>query len=163
MPESVTKPRYHGWWRAVLVPSFYLTEWLLVSLSAAVYAGLRSQGLSTQAIWLLLWAANLAISGGFVLCNDRWQVDLTLMEGLRRLINATGCRRHWLGRSLEIAIFVRLLIWDGPCQLLIFFRERLPSRAARMGFFIATSGLQMLLWSQLYAVGYDHLGALLNP
>ncbi len=140
---------------AAAVPSFYLAEWLLVAASASVFSFLRFHGLADRDIWLLLWAANLALSGILVACNDLLRVDMTLMQGLRQLTDAAIRRTGAFGRLLEAVIFLRLLIWDGPCQLLIFFRTRLPSPLVRVGFFVAASGLQMFVWAQVYEFGYQ--------
>jgi len=139
----------------VLVPSFYFIEWLLVAATASVFVLLRQYGLSDREIWLLFWVANLAISGALVVGNDRLGIDITLMQTLRKLVAAATSRAKWVGLPLEAAVFIRLLIWDGPCQLLIFFRERLPSRTVRVCFFVAASGLQMFVWANIYALGYE--------
>jgi hypothetical protein len=139
----------------VLVPSFYFIEWLLVAATASVFVLLRHHGLSDRQIWLLFWVANVAISGAVVLCNDRLGIDITLMQTLRKLVDAATRRAKWVGLPLEAALFVRLLIWDGPCQLLIFFRERLPSRTVRVCFFVVAGGLQMFVWARIYALGYE--------
>jgi len=139
----------------VLVPSFYFIEWLLVAVTASVFVLLRHHGLSDGQIWLLFWVANLAVSGALVVGNDRLGIDITLMQTLRKGVAAVTSRAKWVGLPLEAAIFVRLLIWDGPCQLLIFFRERLPSRTVRVCFFVVACGLQMFVWARIYAVGYE--------
>lgn len=151
-----------GWAMAVLVPSFYFIEWLLVAATASVFVLLREHGLPDRQIWLLFWVANLAASGAAVLCNDRLGVDITLMQTLRRAVDAATRRARWVGLPLEAALFVRLLIWDGPCQMLIFFRQRLPSRSIRVSFFVAASGLQMFVWARIYALGYEGVLELLT-
>lgn len=161
MPENTGTDRLRaGLLLATLVPSFYLAEWLLVAASATLFAWLRYQGFSTGQIWLLLWLGNLALSGFFVLCNDRLRVDITLMQGLRALTEAASRRAPRLGLALELAICVRLLFWDGPCQLLIFCRRRLPSPPGQLILLVTASGLQMLVWAKLYAWGYAGVGDL---
>lgn len=161
MPENTANDRLRaGLLLATLVPSFYLAEWLLVAASAALFAWLRLKGLSTGQIWLLLWLGNLTLSCLFILGNDRLRVDITLMQGLRTLTEAATRRAPRFGLALELAICIRLLLWDGPCQLLIFCRRRLPSRPAQVAFLVAASGLQMLVWARLYAWGYAGIGDL---
>jgi len=147
---------------AVLVPSFYFLEWVLVAATASVFALFKYHGLSDGQIWIILWGANLVVSGLVVLTNDRLGVDLTLMQTLRNLITATIKKSKWLGRTLEIVLFIRLLIWDGPCQLLIFFRNRLPDKTVRILFFVAATGLQMFVWIKLYAMGYEGIADLVK-
>ena len=161
MPENTGNNRTHsGLLLAALVPSFYLTEWLLVTASAALFAWLRHRGVGIGQIWLLFWAGNFALSGLLILGNDRLGVDITLMQGLRSLTEAATRRAPRLGLALELGICIRLLLWDGPCQLLIFCRRRFPSRPAQLAFLTAASGLQMLVWAKLYAWGYAGIGDL---
>jgi hypothetical protein len=104
----------------------------------------------------------MLISGAFILGNDRLQVDITLMQSLRNLVTATLRRSLWLGLLLEALVFLRLLLWDGPCQLLIFFRPRLTSKTRRFCLFVGASGLQMLVWIKIYDLGYEGVSELLH-
>lgn len=160
MPDNNPTGRGKNLLFATLVPSFYLTEWALVAITASAFTWLRLHDFTDQQIWLLFWGANLCISAGFILCNDLLQVDLTLMQGLRKLTERAARRSKWVGIPLEMIIFVRLLLWDGPCQLLIFFRRRIPSPPAQALFFLATSGIQMFVWAKLYTLGYDSVSEL---
>lgn len=145
---------------AILAPSFYCMEWLLIAATASTFAFLRHHGLPEWQIWLLFWAANLVISGGVVLLHNRSGIDLTLMQSLRGLIDLAAARSKSAGLVLETAAFIRLLVWDGPCQLLIFFQRRLTTTGARVGFLVAASAIQMLIWTALYALGYAGIGEL---
>jgi len=163
MSEPTKLLRQHnGLLMATLVPSFYLAEWLLVAATASSFTWFRLRGYSNEQIWLLFWAANLLISVLFITCNDLLRVDITLMQGLRKLTDATHRRSIWFGILLELAVFIRLLLWDGPCQLLIYWRARLPSTPRQIIFLIVASGIQMLVWAQIYALGYDGIGELLS-
>jgi len=147
---------------AILVPSFYALEWGLVGVTAGLVTFLKLRGLSDMAVWLVLWGLNLLFSTAVVLFNDRFRIDLTLMEALRKLTTTAFAKSRWAGYLMEMTVFVRLLLWDGASQLLIYFRERLPSRALRGGFFLAASGLQMFIWAKLYTLDYDGVGDLLK-
>lgn len=163
MPETSSGHRLRtGLLLATLVPSFYLVEWLLVAGSATFFGWLHYRGISTGKIWLLLWAGNLVLSTGFILCNDLLRVDLTLMQGLRSVTDATIRRSRWPGLLLEAIVCLRLLLWDGPCQLLIFLRRRLQPRWARISLMLAASAFQMWVWATLYSLGYDSIGDLLG-
>lgn len=159
--ETLTSQRHGTLLLATLVPSFYLAEWLLVAATASIFSWLRHLGTSQQLIWLLFWAGNLIVSAAFILCNDLLRVDITLMQGLRKLTEATSRRASWFGLLLEVGLFVRLLLWDGPCQLLIYFRSRLPSVSLQITLLIIASGIQMFVWTKLYLLGYDGIGELL--
>ena len=146
----------------LLAPSFYCVEWLLVAASASLFAWLKFRGLPATGIWLLFWAANLAVSTVFLACNDRVQVDFTLMQALRRGTELATGRCRWCGLVLEVALCLRLLLWEGPCQLLIYLRPRLPSPAWQVPLLVAASGVQMLIWTRVYILGYAGIGELLQ-
>jgi hypothetical protein len=165
MPEPSTltaNPWRQGLGLALLVPSFYLAEWLLAAGTVATYSFLKFKGIDSRYVWLLFWGANMLVSAGFIFCNDRLRVDITLMQSLRKLVAATLRRSRCLGLLLEALLFLRLLIWDGPCQLLIFFRPRLSSRTFRFGLFVTASGLQMLVWINIFDLGYESVSELLH-
>lgn len=165
MPErdiTAGNARRSGLWLAVLVPSFYLGEWLLAGAAATTFSFLKYQGLPLRQIWLIFWGANLILSAAILLGNDRLQMDITLMQTLRRVVDATQRRSRWLGLLLEAALFLRLLLWNGACQLLIFFRARVTSRTRRSCLFVAASGLQMLVWTKIYDLGYESVTELVS-
>lgn len=147
---------------AVLIPSFYITEWILLITSAAGFSWLVHQGYSQKQIWIIFWVGNVLLSGGAVICNDRLNIDITLMQALRKLTECTQRKTLSLGILLEAGIFVRLLLWDGPCQLLIYFRTRLPSTTLRILLLIAASSIQMYVWTKLYFLGYDNIMELIT-
>ena len=147
---------------AILAPSFYALEWALLGVTAALVTFLKYRGLSDVTIWQVLWGLNLLFSGAVVLFNDRFQIDITLMEAIRRFTNRASGKSRWLGWFMEVIILVRLLLWDGPCQILIYFRERLPSLTLRIFLFVGASGFQMFIWAKLYSLGYESIGDLLK-
>lgn len=147
---------------AILAPSFYALEWGVVGVTAGLVTFLKYRGLSDLSLWLILWGLNLLFSAAVVLFNDHFRIDLTLMETLRKLTTRASGKSKWAGYLMELVVFFRLLLWDGASQLLIYFRERLPSRVLRSGFFLAASGLQMFIWIKLYSLGYEGVGDLLK-
>jgi hypothetical protein len=104
----------------------------------------------------------MLISAALIFGNDRLRMDITLMQSLRNLVTATLRRSRWLGLLLEALLFLRLLLWDGPCQLLIFFRSRLASQTGQICLFVTASGLQMLVWTRIYDLGYESVTELLH-
>lgn len=163
MPESPTLvSRRSRLLLVTLVPSFYCAEWLLVAASASLFAWLKFRGFPLEQIWLLFWAGNLVLSAAFLVCNDRLQVDITLMQALRGWTDLAIGRSIRCGVLLEATVCVRLLLWEGPCQLVIYLRRRLPSPFWQALLLVAASGIQMLVWTRVYALGCDGIGGLLR-
>lgn len=149
-------------WMTLLVPSLYILEWGLVGITAAFVGFLKYHDISYWSIWLLLWGLNLLYSSAVVLFSDHSQIDITLMEALRRWTNKIAKRWHWSARFLEFIVIVRLLFWDGPCRLLIYIREKFPSPMLRRCVFVGASGLQMFIWAQIYILGCESVSDLLK-
>lgn len=147
---------------AILVPSFYALEWGLVGVTVALVTFLKYREFTDVTIWLVLWGLNLLFSATVVFFNDRFRIDFTLMEALRRLTTAASSKSRLAGYLMEIVVLLRLLLWDGASQLLIYFRERLPSKSLRGFFFLGSSGLQMFIWAKLYSFGYEGIGDILK-
>jgi hypothetical protein len=147
---------------AILFPSFRIMEWLLVAATATIYSLFKYHGFADFSIWLILWAFNLILSSSVILFNDYIKVDITLMQTARKFINALIEKKKVAGHLLELVIVLRLLFWDGPDQLFIFFRERLRSKLIQVCFFIISSGLQMFVWAKLYSYGYDGISDLIK-
>ncbi len=147
---------------AIFVPSLYATEWFLVAVTAAIVTLLKHYGLTDTPIWLILWGLNLMVSGAVIVFGDRFKLDITLMQSLRKLSNAITKRTKVVGILIETCIVIRLLLWDGSAHLLIFFRERIPSNLLRVCLFVFASGFQMFVWAKLYILGYDSLTGLLS-
>ncbi len=139
---------------AILFPSFRFMEWLLVAATATIFSLFKYYGFTEYAIWIILWSLNLLVSGSVIVFNDYIKVDITLMQTARKFINALIERKKIVGHLLELMIVLRLLFWDGPDQLFIFFRERLRSKVIQICFFILSSGLQMFVWAKIYSYGY---------
>lgn len=140
---------------AVLAPSFYAMEWGLVGATSGLVAYLKYHSITDSTIWLVLWGLNLLFSAFVVFTNDQLRVDFTFMESIRNFTTAAANRSKIAGAIIEIAVFLRLLLWDGASQLLLYFRVRLPSKSLRLLFFVGSSGVQMFIWAKLYSLGYD--------
>lgn len=146
----------------VLVPAFYAFDWILVGLTAGLVSLLIVAGMGETGIWLILWACNILLSSGIVLFGDRLGVDLTLMQTLRRVVDLIHARSQRVGWICEAALLVRLLLWDGPAQLLIFIRQRVPSKTLRAAILVAAGGIQMFVWTRVYLLGYEGIASVVR-
>lgn len=139
----------------VLVPSLRFLDWLLVGASITLFSAFKFKGLNDLSIWLVLWILNMLLSGTVIFFNDRSKVDLTLMQTLRKAVNTLISKSRTIGYITEAVIVMRLLVWDGPDQLIIFLRNRLGSGPVILFCFVISSGFQMFIWATLYGYGYD--------
>ncbi len=158
--DSAEEIKKRGIVLSLAVPAFRWFDWLLVGLTQILVAFLIQLGLSYGLIFLLLWTGNIALNWSIVAINDKTKIDFTLMEGLRRLINAALEKSRLTGRILEAIILIRLIIWDGSDNVVIFFRHKLDNFYLRLATFIVVSGVQMGVWTTLYVLGYHSFSQL---
>ena len=123
---------------------------------------LRKYNVQDSLIFVILWAGNMLVSGMVVYIGRKTRTDLTLMEGLRRLIDKTIERSKKIGLLIEAVLFIRLIIWDGADQFIIFFDKRLKSSLAKVAVFVLVSGIQMAIWTVLFIKGYESLSELFS-
>lgn len=136
-------------------------DWILVALTASLVAILKYHHVSHLNIFLLLWMGNLLLSWGVIVCSQKVQVDFTLSNGWRRLVNRAAGRSRSLGWALEAGFIMGISLWAGAGPLYIFLREKIPSRSFLVFLLFAVSGIQMALWAGFFVLGYDSLSSLL--
>jgi hypothetical protein len=159
--ESAEEMKKRGLAIALVVPAIRWGEWALVGATATLVALLKTWGLGDITIFFILWMGNLLISGGIVKLNQALaDVDVTLMEGLRRLIDAAINKSRIAGFLMEFLIVIRLIVWDGASYFIIFFHSRFNAQWKKRVAFIMASGVQMAIWTALYVAGYNSFSEL---
>ena len=147
---------------AVAFPATRGLDWLLVGCTAGLVGLLKKINMPDSLIFVILWAGNMLLSGMVVYIGRKTRTDLTLMEGLRRLIDKTIERSKKIGLLIEAVLFIRLIIWDGADQFIIFFDKRLKTMAVKVAVFVLVSGIQMAIWTALFVKGYESLSQLFS-
>ena len=155
--QSVEEMRQKGVVLTLAVPALRWADWVAMGIVASIVAVMKKAGWSNLEVFVALWGLNLLYSGGIVILGDALNSDITLMQGLRRLVSAVFEKSFKAGLILEIIILFRLLVWDGPDQFIIFFRDRLNGRNAKIGVFVVASAIQMGIWTFVYVAGYEFL------
>lgn len=136
---------------------FRLYEWVMFSATIATVSTLKYFGVSETLIFLILWAINMCLGFSEVFLYNKTRVDFTLAAGYRRSVDSVIGLSIIVGIVLEIACAVKLLIWDGVSQLLIFMEKRIGSLIPRFIVFVTGSFAQMAFWTYLLSRGYDSL------
>jgi len=149
---------------AVFVPAFRIFEWSMVFAGGAITIALKEFGLGNLTIFLLLWSAYVFQAKIEIFANDKFnQDDITLMEGLRRWIDACFGISVILGILAEALAFLRVAIWDGAgCMAILYRPLLLHSKVLRIFLLIIFAGIHMLIWFQLYLLGYSSIFSLLK-
>jgi hypothetical protein len=160
--DNVVEMRKRGLSMALIVPAIRWGEWMLMGMTASLVVLLKTYNLGDVEIFFILWIGNLVIATAMVKFNDSTDVDVTLMEGLRRLVDAAFQKAWFAGLVIEIIVLIRLIVWDGAGYFIIFFRNRIEALSVKIAVFIIASGFQMAVWCVLYIYGYDNFSSLLK-
>lgn len=160
--DSYAEMKKRGFSMALIVPAIRWSEYMIMGATATLVAILKAWGLAELSIFFIIWIGNLIISASIVKFNDSTEVDVTLMESLRRLVDAAFQRSKFAGVVIEILVLIRLIIWDGAPYFIIFFRKRLEKKSTQLMLFITVSFVQMAVWTLLYSRGYDGFSDLLK-
>ncbi len=153
--ESFAEMKKRGFSMMLMVPAIRWGEWALLGITGSVVVSLKAAGVGNIAIFFILWIGNLVIEAAMVKFNDSTTIDITLMEGLRRLVDAAFKKSAVAGIVIEILVVIRLLVWDGSAYFIIFFRNRLPNKFMKISTFILAAGFQMAVWTGLYVLGFE--------
>ncbi|NTW89349.1 MAG: hypothetical protein HGB37_00320 [Candidatus Moranbacteria bacterium] len=156
-PEEMKKK---GLVLSAAVPAIKWVDWVLVGATATAVGFLKNQGFPEWGIFLILWVTNMALSASVVIAAEKTSLDLTLMEALRRLIDAAIEKSRVTGLMLESVVLIRLLLWDGADQFVIFLKRRIPNFRLLAVVFVMASAIQMAVWTVLYGLGYDNFSDL---
>ena len=126
-------------------------------VAASIVVTLKSLGCQFWTIVSVMWIVN-ALNGLLILkINDRSGIDLTLYAGTRRMVDALTIKKNIVGILSEIFFVIKLVLWDGPGELVIFLRPRIVSKELIVAIFLVSSLVQMIPWVMIYLKGYDSL------
>lgn len=154
--EDLREMKKKGLSMSYLVPSVWILDFVMVGITGVLVAFLQKyMELGYVYIFSILFFGNMIISGAVVYWNSKTETDITMMEGLRRLINFLIEKKLFLGIVVEVIIFFRLLIWDGPDQFIVFFGYRLKSKFSKVAIFTTASFCQMAIWTYAYMKGVE--------
>jgi hypothetical protein len=130
---------------------------IAMMIAATVVISLKSLGYSFWIIVIIMWALN-TLNGLLVLAiNYKSNIDLTLYTGLGRIIHVLTTKNKLLGILTETFFIIKLIIWDGPGELVIFLRPKTMNKSLLATIFLFAAGFQMIPWVLIYSKSYENL------
>ena len=126
-------------------------------IAATIVVSLKSLGYSFWIIVIIMWALNASNGLLVLIINYKSDIDLTLYAGLARIVDVLTAKKNILGILTEIFFVIKLIIWDGPGELVIFLRPKITSKKLVVIIFIFAAGIQMIPWVLIYSKSYDSL------
>lgn len=136
-----------------------LDYWVAIPLAAMV-AFMKYRGHDYRTIFLATWAYDFIAAAAFYQLQTRSGQDITLGEALRRSADIIHGESRVAGYLTFLLVSVKAIIWEGPEQIVIFFR--LVGAARILISLVALSMIQGLFGAWLYSTGYDGVAALVG-
>lgn len=131
-----------------------LDYWTAV-LFAALVIGMTAYGFSFWTIFAASWVFDFVVAMYFVIHEQIFKVDMTLGSDYRRAMDEMCSRRKWLWIIVLVAIIVKAVVWDGPEQIVMFFRKELHTWLRVTGIILLLTAFQAWFWQVFWMTGYE--------
>lgn len=147
---------------AVKRAGYVLADYWLSIVSAWIVGVMTYFGFGFWQISAVMWAYDLTVAFMFLYLNEKTRQDITLAEGFRRAVDALHARSKVAGILLLSGIVARATIWDGPEQIVIFFRKELKTIFRMSALLVVITSFQAIFWTWVYGLGYEGVSELIR-
>ncbi len=135
---------------------FRIFDWWMVGASAVLVVFLKQQSFSDVDVFMVLWGINSFIALFVVFIGNATRVDITLMEGVRRCLDAMQEKFGVITSITTIGILFFHFIWSCPSQIYFLIRKKhFLIEKFWVGIILGISALQMVVWTVVYLQGYE--------
>lgn len=139
----------------------FLDYWAAIAC-ASIVGLLKYWGLSFWLIVLATWIFDFVIATAFLVASEKSGHDITLGEAFRRAADAVHSSSKLAGYLAFIYINAKAIIWDGPEQVVIFFKKEIGSMSRMIGVLVGLTFIQGIFWAWVYSFGYDSVSELIR-
>lgn len=139
---------------------FVILDYWVAILLAAMVALMKYHGHDFWTIVLATCAYDFLAAVAFYLVQTKSGQDITLGEAFRRAADVIHAKNRLAGYLTFLLVSIKAIIWEGPEQIVIFFR--LNGAARIVIALVVLSLIQGLFGAWLYSTGYDGVAALVE-
>ncbi len=132
-------------------------DYWLMGVSVALVMSMKAIGVEFPSIFLILWAFDIVIAGTFLFFWQRTGIDLTLGNDLRRAYDEIHAKSRVAGILAFLVVITQATVWNGPEQVIIFFRQEIRSRVMMTFVLLILSAIQAVVWAAVYSLGYENV------
>ncbi|NTW30488.1 MAG: hypothetical protein HGB34_01170 [Candidatus Moranbacteria bacterium] len=141
---------------------YVVADYWLAILSAWIVGVMKYFEFGFWSIAAAIFAYDLIVAFSFLYLNEKTKQDVTLAEGFRRAVDALHKRSRIAGLSMFLLVIGRATIWDGPEQVVIYFRKELQTMFRMSALLVAITSFQSLFWTWVYGLGYDSVAGMIS-
>lgn len=140
---------------------YFAMDYGLVLLSVALVVAMKSAGIPFSWIFVAMWVFDFVAAGAFVVSYEKTGKDLSLGVDLRRAVDTVRGKSRYAGYVALGIVLIQAVVWTGPEQIVIFFRKEIGTIPRVVLVLLLLTAAQAIIYSALYALGYDLVGAVL--
>lgn len=129
--------------------------WLMAASAIFIIMMDRQFGYGPAALFLLMWAFDLAVANVFIVIWKRTGEDVTLGESYRRAADAIYSDSRIAGRLAFVSVVAKATFWDGPEHIVIFFNKEIRTEFRMLLILLVLTGIQAAIWTPVYVLGFE--------
>ncbi|NTW15150.1 MAG: hypothetical protein HGA38_02130 [Candidatus Moranbacteria bacterium] len=147
---------------AIKRTAYVVADYWLAILSAWIVGFLTYRGLGFWQIALVMWVYDLVVAFVFLYANEKSGHDITLAESFRRAVDELHRHSKFTGMLVLLGVVLRATIWDGPEQVVIFFRKELRTMFRMSALLVLITSGQAIFWTWIYGLGFEGVSELVG-
>ncbi|MDO9231120.1 MAG: hypothetical protein Q7U36_01410 [bacterium] len=133
------------------------------SIACAALVGLLNfWGLSFWKVVFITWVFDFTIAFGFMTISEKSGQDITLGESFRRAAEAIKANSKIMGHFAFVYLNIKAIIWDGPEQVVIFFKKEIGGTKKMTLILVGLTFIQGFFWAWVYSLGYENVSELIR-
>lgn len=139
----------------------FLDYWASIAC-AAIVGYLNYLQLEFWQIVLGTWFFDFVVATIFLVVSEKSGQDITLGEAFRRAVDAIHSNSQLASWMALIYINAKAVIWDGPEQVVIFFKREIDGIYWMMLMLVGLTFAQGLFWAWVYNLGYETVSEIIK-
>lgn len=129
---------------------------------ASLVGALNYWGLAFWKIALSIWLVDFIVAAISLVVSEKSGHDITLGESFRRAVDSIKTNSRLIGYLIGFSLSVQSLIWEGPQQLVVFFKKEIGTMTRMVAALVILTFFQGLFWAWIYSLGYESVGKLIR-
>ena len=131
-------------------------------ICAGMVGALNYWGFAFWKIVLITWLFDFISATVFMIIAVRSGQDITLGESFRRAMDNMRANSRLMSYLVGIFLGIRSLLWEGPEQLVIFFKAEIRTEKRMALVLLVLTFFQGIFWAWVYSLGYESLEVLIR-
>lgn len=134
---------------------YFILDYWLAALFAGLVIGMTAMGFRPLTIFFAGWGFDFVVAMYFVIHERIFGTDISLGSDYRRALDVLKERRKLAWSIAIIGILAKASVWDGPEQVVMFFRKEIHTWLRVSVVIALLAAFQAAFWQVIWSLGYD--------